>query len=65
MKDTLLCVAHVKDYIKDRAKKVRPGWQPTQVSDEAIQMLEYRLKRIIDKSLHAHPTKGVTFRQIM
>jgi len=60
----LLCTSHVKAYIKARAGAVRPGWQPTQVSDEAVQILNCRLKKIIDESLRRHPARGVTFNQI-
>lgn len=52
----LLCVSHVKEYVKETAKLVRPGWNPTQVSDEAIVMLNEKVKKLIRDSLRAHPT---------
>jgi len=62
---SLLCISHVKAYIKEAARAVRPGWIPTQVSDEAIEMLDYKLKQIIRESLKRHPTRGKTFKQVL
>ena len=61
----LLNVTRVKKYIKERQKIVRPGWTFDYVSQEAILDLNDRLKRLIDSSLHRHPSKGKTFTQIM
>lgn len=61
----LLNVSHVKDYVKEAAEIVRPGWIPTQVSDEAITMLNEKVKKIVRDSLRQHPTKGSTFKQVL
>ncbi len=61
----LLCVSHVKKYVKDAAKIVRPGWIPSQVSDEAILDLNEWVKKLIRDSLRRHPARGKTFSQVM
>ena len=61
----LLNVTHVKNYIKERQKLVRPGWKFDYVSAEAINDINERVKRLIDSSLTKHPSKGKTFTQIM
>jgi len=61
----LLNVSHVKDYVKEAAEIVRPGWIPTQVSGEAITMLNEKVKKIIRDSLRRHPTRGRTFMQVL
>ncbi len=61
----LLCESHVKDYIKEAAKYVRPGWIPNRVSDGAIVALNERLKRIIRDCLKKHPTLGTTFKEVI
>ncbi len=61
----LLCESHVKAYIKEIAQVVRPGWIPTQVADEAVTMLNEKVKLMIRDSLRRHPTRGKTFKQVI
>ncbi len=78
---SLLNKTHVREYILERAKQLRQVWHPERVSAEAVEMLEYKLRRIIDakaipiieeelrriidQSITGHPTKGVTFTQVL
>ena len=60
----LLNRAHVRARILARAAVLRPHWQCTRVSGEALQQLELKVASMIDQALTHHPTKGQTFKQV-
>jgi len=60
----LLNKSHVKKYILQRAKEMRPGWECKQVSSAVYDELNRRLQSIVDGSLHRHPSIGKTFKEI-
>ncbi|OHB65739.1 MAG: hypothetical protein A2Y76_01550 [Planctomycetes bacterium RBG_13_60_9] len=78
---SLLNKAQLREYILSRSKELRAVWHPERVSAEAIDMIEYKLRRLIDikamplieaelrqmldRSISQHPTKGVTFQQVL
>ena len=55
----------VKQYILQRAKDTRLGWDCRQVSKTAIDEINFKVKRIIDNAVHSHPTLGKTFKEII
>ncbi|KKN71931.1 hypothetical protein LCGC14_0415770 [marine sediment metagenome] len=62
---SLLNKKHVRNYILERVKKTRPGFNCTRVSPDALTAIEYKLTAMINKIVHAHPSKGQTFRDIL
>jgi hypothetical protein len=62
---SLLNQTAVRDYILERVKTTRPGWTCTEVSERVFKIIEDKLKTIIDKTVHSHPTKGRTFSEIL
>ena len=60
----LLNKAHVKKYILQRAKEMRPGWDCKQVSACVFDQLDRKIKSIVDGSIHRHPSIGKTFKEI-
>ena len=60
----LLNVKHTKDYIRQTAARIRPGSPFGRISDEALLMLEYKLKKIIDGNIRAHHC-AKTFRDVI
>ena len=65
MKNKLLTRNHVKKYILENVKTARPGWDCTRVSDPAVDKLEMLFKKMLDRAIHQHPTKGKTFTEVM
>lgn len=60
----LLNVAAVKKYIHLINSTVRPGHIFERVSKDAIDMINYKVKKIIVESLKRHSSGGKTFRDI-
>jgi len=60
----LLNKQNTRAYILKRVKVDRPGWDCTRVSPAAMKEIERRLKVMIGKVIHMHPTRGKTFREI-
>ena len=58
----LLCEAHVKRYILETAKRVRPGWRVTRVSQAAIEQINAQLRDRLMEQIKSHPTVGQTFK---
>lgn len=53
----------VRAYVLERVRVQRPGWDCTRVSEAALDMIDARLRREIEKLVHAHPCGcGKTFR---
>jgi hypothetical protein len=61
----LLNKAHCKKHIMETAKRLRPGWEPTQISGEFYTALERKLKGTIDRAIQAHPSRGKTIRELL
>jgi len=55
----------VRRLILDTINRTRPGFPCTRVSDNALDMIDYRLGRMIRKFVHEHPTRGKTFAEIL
>ena len=55
----------VRTYILEQAKVVHPGWRCERVSAGIINELEARLRVIIKRALHQHPSTGKTFNQML
>ena len=51
----------VKAYILRYAKDTRKGWDCSRVSNKALNVINAKLIVMIQKAIHAHPTKGKTF----
>ena len=52
---------HVRDYILEMAKEIRPGFTCTRVSAEAMLQIDVKLRMILRNAVRAHPSKGKTF----
>lgn len=61
----LLNQSAVHDYILQQIKETRPGWECSQVAEKVYKVFEDKLKTIIDRALHSHPTRGKTFTEIL
>ena len=53
--------AAVKKYILTRTAELRPHWDCTRVSQQALDEIEARLQNMITRMVESHPTKGKTF----
>jgi hypothetical protein len=62
---SLLNQSAVHDYILQQIKEKRPGWDCTQVAGNVYKIFEDKLKIIMDKAIHSHPSLGKTFRDIL
>ena len=60
---TLLNFAHCKAYILRRAPEIR-AWEFTQVSGDALNAINTRVMRMIDRAIAAHPSIGKTFKHV-
>ena len=54
----------VKEYILRTAKETRPGWDCTQVSTKALNLINAKVKMMIQGAVQRHPTKGKTFTEV-
>lgn len=61
----LLNKKHVRDHILARVKLTRPGWPCTRVSNVAMNALELKVTEMINRTIHAHPSVGQTFREVL
>jgi hypothetical protein len=61
----LLNKKHTRDFILKKAKTIRPGWDPTQVSPAFLQKLELKLMGTIERALHSHPSVGKTIKELI
>ena len=52
----------VKKFVLEHAKITRSGWECKRVSKEYLDNLEARVRLLIEKDVHQHPTLGKTFR---
>ena len=62
---SLLNVKHTKKFILDTAKSTRPEWGCSRVSKKAMQLIELKVETMLRKAVHAHPTIGATFVEIL
>ena len=65
MKNALLNHTAVRRYILKMAKDHRPGWNCTQVSGEALMDIELKVRGILERAVHQHPSRGKTFRGML
>lgn len=65
MKNRLICESHLKEFIKQKAKSLRPEWDCKNVSQSALDQLEAKLHNIVIACVKQHPTKGKTFNQVL
>ncbi|KKN64881.1 hypothetical protein LCGC14_0487150 [marine sediment metagenome] len=61
----LLNKKEVRRRILAKVKRNRLGWECTRVSETIILQLEARLDGILDRAVHAHPSTGKTFKQLL
>lgn len=59
---SLLNTEHTKQFILYKTQRLRPGWDCTRVSKEAIEQIEAKLRVMIIQMVESHPTVGKTFR---
>lgn len=60
----LIYESRVRQLIKDKVKTMRPGWNCKLISKSAIDQLEAKFRMMIINAIHAHPTVGVTFKEV-
>ncbi len=61
MSKTLINKKHTRDYIKDRFASTRPHVGVTRVSNKALQDIEAKVRLMINRAVHSHPSTGKTF----
>jgi len=53
----------VRQFVLDATRTMRPGWDCTQVSREALMQIDGRLRRAVRQMVQTHPSGcGKTFR---
>ena len=60
-KPMLINQSETKKFIRNKIERLRPGWAVTQISQEAIDIIEARLRNMIIRMIESHPTRGKTF----
>lgn len=65
MSKNLINKSAVREYLLDRCHTTRLGWDCRQVSSKAIDELEGIFRHMLNKAVHAHPTIGKTFKEVM
>lgn len=55
----------VKEYILTRAKTHRSGWDCSQVSKQVLLKIDGKLRKMLDRAVQQHPSRGRTFRDIL
>jgi hypothetical protein len=56
--------ANLRAFILDAAKLAHPHWQPTQVTGELMDQIEYKVQAMIRASVRRHPPQGKTVRDL-
>ena len=54
-----------REYILKKAQSTRLGWDVRRVSEKALDELEVKFQLMINKCIHAHPTVGKTFKEVL
>ena len=54
--------AQMKKFILEKRKVLRPGWECTCVSKEALDKIDGKVRTMVEDLIEAHPTKGKTFK---
>ena len=63
MKNGMINRSAAKKFVLDRVKEMRPYWTCTRVSGEYLDNLSARVRAMITKDIHSHPSGcGKTFR---
>ncbi len=60
----LIYDSRVKQFIKDKLKSMRPGWNCKLVSKTALNQLEAKFRSIVIEAVQHHPTRGHTFKEV-
>ena len=58
----LLNQKHTRQFILEKAARLRPGWKCERVSAEALEHIEAKLREMIIRMVESHPTIGRTFK---
>ena len=64
MAKTLINCSETKNYILDRVKILRPGWDCSRVSGQSLKEIDSILRNRIDDLIMIHPTLGKTFKEV-
>lgn len=62
MSRPLMHKTNLRAVILEAATRAHPHWRPTQVSSELMDLIEYKVRTMIDKSLKLHSPNGKTVR---
>ena len=54
----------VRKYLLQRCRDTR-YWNPTQVSEKVLDMVEAKTRLMLQKAVEQHPTIGKTFKDIL
>jgi hypothetical protein len=65
MNNSLICEAHVKTFILNKIKSIRPGLKFTRVSQDALNKIEAKVHNLIVNAVKQHPSRGKTFTEIL
>ena len=60
----LVCESHLKEFIREKAARLRPGWECRAVSGEAVEKIDAKLRAMVIEAVKRHPTVGKTFKQV-
>lgn len=61
----IICEAHLREFILEKAKTLRLGWNCKAVSQLALDQLEGKFRAIVIDCVKRHPTIGKTFKEII
>lgn len=51
-----------RKFILEKCRSIRRGWQCTRVSEEALMVIDAKLRSMIISMIEGHPSIGRTFR---
>lgn len=55
---------NLRAFILDAAKHAHPSWEPTSVTGELMDLIEYKVGAMIRSSVQRHPPQGKTVRDL-
>ena len=64
MSSKLINEKHVRKFILDVATETRNGWTCNRVSQQTLDDLDAKIRVMLRRSIHAHPSIGKTFKWI-
>lgn len=62
MPEMIINKARTKKFILAKCESMRPYWNCTRVSAEALEVIDARVRSMIISMVEGHPTLGQTFR---